>query len=347
MPSPVRKPLAALLVVAAGALGVVAAAAADTGLRPVDPISPNTERTLDIYYLLLAIAALVFLSVAVPLTYFVVRYRARGGDARREGPQVRGHTKLELTWTLVPIGLLAITAAFVAYKLPGITDIEAARGQRGAMEIRVEGRQYYWQYEYENGVIAIDELRVPVDTLVDVAITAPPGDVQHSFWVPPVGGKFDAIPGRTTHTEFRASKTGVYEGQCAEFCGLKHGAMLASVRVMPRAAFAGWLEEQATAQERGGSALGRATYRGACAKCHGFDGEGAIGPAIAGNGTLQNKEGLTTLLEEGQNLPSNPSFMPPVGRGWSERQIDALIAYVKSNETLAGGEGGGGGGGSG
>ena len=318
-----RRPLAVVALIAFGALFLATVASADTGFRPVDPISPNTERTLDIYYLLVAIAALVFLSVAVPLVYFVIRYRSRDDDPLREGPQVRGHTKLELAWTGIPVLLLLLVAVFVFYKLPGITDIEEARGQRDAMEVRVEGRQYSWQYEYANGVIAIDELRVPVDTLVDVAITAPDSDVQHSYWVPPVGGKFDAIPGRTTHTEFRPKKIGVYEGQCAEFCGLQHGAMLASVRVMPRGEFDRWLEQEATTQAAGSSTLGRETYRGACAKCHGFKAQGGFGPPLRGNSLLGEPAGLEQIVRNGRGQ------MPAVGDGWNDRQMEALAAYVK------------------
>src|ERR671914_52436 len=191
---------------------------AATGLTPVTAESPNAERIEDLYWFVAFWAAVVLLAVAVPLTLFVVRYRSRGRDRTVEGPQVHGSTRLEIAWTLVPIAILLIVTAFTFYKLPGITLEDEARA--GDLRIRVEGRQFYWQYRYPNGVIQIDQLRAPLDRLVVLEITAPESDVNHSYWVPGVGGKFDAIPGETTETAFQARETGVFEGQCAEFCGI-------------------------------------------------------------------------------------------------------------------------------
>jgi mono/diheme cytochrome c family protein len=82
-------------------------------------------------------------------------------------------------------------------------------------------------------------------------------------------------------------------------------------------------------------ALGKATWEGACATCHGLDGQGDVGPSIAGNGTLTNRDGLKTLLESGQNTPQFDYYMPPVARGWPPEQLDALMAYIESNKTLS------------
>jgi cytochrome c oxidase subunit II len=331
MPPPLRRPLA--LVILLGALLAQASVAKgdNGGFSPVDPVSPNGERIEDAYYLIAAIAVFVFLLVTIPLVIFVVRFRSRGRPRSVEGPQVRGNTGLELAWTALPVVLLALAAGFVFYKLPGITSLASAEGATD-LEITVEGRQFYWQYEYPNGVIAINRLRVPEGRVVDLEITAPESDVIHSFWIPALGAKFDAIPGETNDQEFRPLRTGVFPGQCGEFCGIQHAAMTAALEVLPADEFDRWLEEQARAQETGEGELGQATFAGACANCHGVGGEGLIGPALAGNPILEQREALEEVVRNGRGE------MPAVGEGWSETQMDALFRYLR--EELGGEDGG-------
>jgi cytochrome c oxidase subunit II len=303
MPQPV--PLAALL--------------AETGLTPVDAGSPNAERTIDIFWFIAFFAAFVLLLVAVPLVLFVVRYRSRGRPREEEGPQIRGNTNLEIAWTIAPVIILALISAYTFYKLPGIS-LEAEAEAR-ELTIQVEGRQFYWQYRYPNGAIAIDRLVAPADRVVELRITAPESDVNHSYWVPALSGKFDAIPGETTETSFRA-QPGTYEGQCAEFCGIQHAEMLAEIQVIPAAEFDAWVEEQAQAQAAGESDLGEQLFAGVCAKCHGDRGQGAIGPAFSAS-TVANPASVEQIVREGRNE------MPAVGAGWSEQQIEALTDYLR------------------
>ena len=331
-----RKPLALLALALGAAFLLVGDAFAGTGLAPVDPQSPNAERSRDLYYVLLVVAGFVFLTVTVPLVLFIVRYRSRGRGREVDGPQVRGHTRLELAWTAVPVLILVAVVSFVFYKLPGIVDLEEKAEAGAPLEVNVEGRQFYWLYEYPNGVVAVDRLRAPLGRLVKLKITAPEGDVNHSFWVPPIGGKFDAIPGQTTETEFRAQKLGLYRGQCGEFCGIQHAAMLASIQVLPREEFDRWLASEARRQEARTSTLGAETYAGACAKCHGFEGQGLIGPPLAGNALVGERESVEPVVRNGRGR------MPPVGRGWSDRQMDALMAYLKRELAQPQGTQGGG-----
>lgn len=327
-----RRSLVVLLGCLLGALNAIPiAAAGNGGFAPVEPVSPNAERTEDAYYLIAAFAIFVFLMVTVPLVIFIVRFRSRGRARTVEGPQIRGNTSLELAWTAVPVVILVIVAGFIFYKLPGITDLSSAEGAT-ELQINVEGRQFYWQYTYGNGVIAIDRLRVPVDRVVELEITAPEHDVVHSYWIPAIGGKFDAIPGETTELEFRADREGVYEGQCTEFCGAQHGVMTASIEVIPAAEFDRWLEREAQAQETGTSGLGEATYVGVCAKCHGLRGEGLIGPALADNPLLAQQEALEDVVRDGRGE------MPAVGRDWDDRQFEALSRYLQ--RELGGDDGG-------
>jgi cytochrome c oxidase subunit 2 len=298
---------------------VAAVLFAATGLTPVEAESPNAERIEDLYWFVSFWAALVLLAVAVPLAIFVIRYRSRGRDRTVEGPQIHGSTRLEIAWTLVPVVILLFVVAFTFYKLPGITLEDEA--QAGDLRIRVEGRQFYWQYRYPNGVIAIDRLVAPQGRLVLLEITAPENDVNHSYWVPGVGGKFDAIPGRTTETGFQADEVGLYEGQCAEFCGIQHTEMLAEIEVKPAEEFDSWLEEQAQAQEAGTSDLGEQTFAGACAKCHGPEGQGLIGPEFTSANTA-DPEAVAEVVRNGRGR------MPAIGEEWEDFHMEALTDYL-------------------
>jgi cytochrome c oxidase subunit II len=298
---------------------VAAVLFAATGLTPVEAESPNAERIADLYWFVSFWAALVLLAVAVPLTIFVIRYRSRGRARTVEGPQIHGSTRLEIAWTLVPVVILLFVVAFTFYKLPGITLEDEA--QAGDLRIRVEGRQFYWQYRYPNGVIAIDRLVAPKDRLVLLEITTPENDVNHSYWVPGIGGKFDAIPGRTTETGFQADEVGLYEGQCAEFCGIQHAEMLAEIEVRRAEEFDSWLEEQAQAQQAGSSDLGEQTFVGACAKCHGPEGQGLIGPEFTSANTA-DAEAVAQVVRNGRGR------MPPIGEEWEDFHMEALTDYL-------------------
>ena len=111
--------------------------------------------------------------------------------------QVHGHTGLELIWTAGPVVILAVIAAFVFYKLPGISNVPAASAN-DRVNVTVEGHQFYWLYRYPNGAVSINELHVPVGKLVYLTIES--ADVDHSFWVPELARTTDAIPGRTNST---------------------------------------------------------------------------------------------------------------------------------------------------
>lgn len=308
----------------------IAALLAATGLTPVEPDSPNTEDIADLFWFVSFWAAIVLLAVAIPLIYFIWRYRSRGRPRTVEGPQVHGSTRLEIAWTVVPVVILLIVAIFTFYKLPGIT-LEAAAGEQ-TLEVVVEGRQFYWQYRYPNGVIAIDTLRAPADRLVELKVTAPASDVIHSYWVPNLFAKVDAIPGRVVNTAFR-SRPGIYRGQCAEFCGIQHAEMFGEIEVLPAAEFDAWLEQEARAQETGESDLGEQIFNGACAKCHGDQGQGLIGPGFSAT-TVSNAASVAEIVRNGRGR------MPVVGEEWSDQQMKALTDYLAQRFGQEGGSGG-------
>jgi cytochrome c oxidase subunit 2 len=137
--------------------------------------------------------------------------------------------------------------------------------------------------------------------------------------VPSLGGKLDAIPGQTNRQSFRATRLGTFRGQCAEFCGIQHAAMLAYVKVLPGEEYDRWVSRRL----QSASEVGRETFQGVCATCHGLTGQGDIGPAIAQSPLLSDRNAMTLLLRNGRNK------MPAVGRTWSEKQLDATLDYLK------------------
>jgi cytochrome c oxidase subunit II len=292
------------------------------GLTPVEPASPSAEGIDDVYVFIGGFAALIFLSVMVPLALIIGRYRERGLPREADGPQVRGNVRLELLWTAIPVLIVIAIAGFTLYKAGGIEDPAKAEGGRSDepdLRILVEGRQFYFRYVYENGAVAMDRLRIPVDRLVELDVTAPKWDVIHSYWVPALGGKVDAIPGKMNHLRWLPKRTGLFDGKCAELCGIQHTDMTFQVEVLSGDEFDSWLEEAGGADA---GDLGESIFNLVCAKCHFAAPEYA--PNIAGNPILGDPEAVRDLVTNGQGR------MPPVGRDWSERELDALTEYLQT-----------------
>jgi cytochrome c oxidase subunit 2 len=317
------------LLVLAGLLLVAAVAAPlalgdNGGFTPVDPASPNAEGIKRSYLFVSVFTFAVFLLVEGLLLAFVIRFRRKRRERFADGPQIHGATRLELMWTFLPVAILVAIGVFVFVELPGIKNVPEA-GATGQLEVRVTGRQFYWQFEYPNGVIAIDTMRAPAGVPVRLEVVSPDDDVIHSWWIPALGGKIDAIPGTVNETWFQVEEPGVYTGQCAELCGIEHASMRASVEVLPQAEFDAWLAERRTEQTAGTSDLGEETWAGVCAKCHGLAGEGGVGRPLAGSPTLADREALETIVRNGRRT------MPAVGSGWTSEQIDALANYLEEN----------------
>jgi cytochrome c oxidase subunit 2 len=317
MPAPVRRLV--WIVVAAGALALASPAfAEDAGLTPVDPKSPNAEAINDTYWMLVGIGGVILLLVQGALLAFVVRYRRHRRPREVEGPQIHGNTSLEVLWTVVPVLIVAFIVGFVFYKLPEVSDFSEpaiASPDDAALEIDVAGRQFYWEFRYPDGSVTYDTLVAPVGRNVDVRVTAPGHDVIHSWWVPSLGGKIDAVPGQDNRTWFRAEEEGVYEGSCGEFCGIQHSAMQMTVRAVAPAGY-----EDELARHAGN---GEEQFAAACAKCHNLEGPQLIGPTLQGNPTLADVRALGELVRNGRGA------MPAVGRGWSDEQVRTLVEYTR------------------
>lgn len=281
------------------------------GLTPVPPASSGAGDIQDIYVFVGAFASAIFLIVTIPLALFVIRFRRAGRDRTFEGPQIRGHARLELAWTAIPILILVAIGAFTFVKLDGVR----AAGEAPDLVVSVEGRQFSWRFVYANGAVAFDTLRLPVDRTVRLEVSAPDSDVIHSFWVPALGGKVDAIPGVDNEMNLRPTRTGTFQGKCAELCGIQHGAMLFTTEVLPQAEFDRWLRRSVGRED-----LGQEIFDRVCSKCHFAAPEFA--PNIAGSPLLADADALRGIVRNGRGR------MPPVGETWTQREVDALVEFA-------------------
>ena len=310
-----RKLLSFVLAVLVALATAGVAAAANGGFTPLQPHSPNASHTETAYYVILAFTAVIFVVVESALVVFVWKYRGRGRARTVEGAQVHGHTRLELIWTVIPVLILCVIGVVVFLELPKIDSAPAASDP---IHVTVEGHQYYWQFDYPNGARSIGTLHVPVGQDVELEVVSQ--DVIHGWWIPELGGKIQAIPGRVNHTWFRADSAAVYHGQCAELCGVFHAQMLAGVDAQSASAYQTYITKTAAAT------IGRQEWTGVCATCHGALGQGGYGPDISTNSILTQTAALTSILRNG--VTGSIGAMPPVGDTWTKAQIAALVAYV-------------------
>src|SRR5829696_2465637 len=259
--------VAALLLATLGSLVFAGGAFADF-LTPESGGSPNADEIDSLYKIVLYIAIVVFVVVEGALLYSLVKFRAKRG---RVAAQIHGNTRLEISWTVGAALILVVLSAVTFAKLGAIQDppngsvggLQLAQGVLTAstseptppngrkLTICVTGRQYIWRYTYGANCksnafglpYSYQEMVVPANTTVVLDIQAT--DVIHSWWIPKLGGKFDAVPGYRNFTWFNAPHAGeTYTGQCAEFCGRGHADMTARVRVVSPAEYETWLADQ-------------------------------------------------------------------------------------------------------
>ena len=317
--SRVRRTAFATLATTVVALATATVAyAGNGGLLPGEAHSPNAHRIDDAFIFVAIFTGIILVLVEGALIAFIVKYRRGKRPRTAEGPQIHGSTKLEILWTVLPVVILAAIGSFVFYKLPGISDAPKAAAA-DQTTITVEGHQFYWLFRYPNQAVSIDTMVAPADQLVNEDIKGYDYDVNHSWWVPDLGGKYDAIPGTTNHTWFKAPQ-GSYVARCAELCGIQHALMDGTVKVVPRAQYDAFIK--ARLANASGPALGKEEWTGVCQKCHQLD-HAYVGPALRGNSLLADRKGIETLLRSGRGQ------MPAVGKNWTAAQLDALISWTK------------------
>jgi cytochrome c oxidase subunit 2 len=233
-------------------------------ITPKSGASPNARAISSLYKIVLYIAAVVFVLVEGALAYSLYKFRAKRGAV---AAQIHGNTRLEIGWTVAAALILVVLTVVTFIKLPSIvnppdsganglvlsasvTEPTPPNGKK--LDVCIQGRQYIWRYVYGNGCVndawalklpySYQEMVVPVDTTVVLTIQST--DVIHSWWVPSLGGKVDAVPGYTVYTWFKALHTGLFHGQCAQLCGVGHAAMTALVKVVTPAQYTAWVHRQ-------------------------------------------------------------------------------------------------------
>ncbi|MGH2830022.1 MAG: cytochrome c oxidase subunit II, partial [Actinomycetota bacterium] len=226
---------------ACAALGLLLAACKNVGpMDALNPEGPIARRQHGLFVPVFWIAAAMFVLVEGGIVFAVLKFRDRRNAAAPV--QIHGNTRLELGWTIAPAVLLGVIAIPVVVLIFSLAEVP--RGP-DVVHVRVTGHQWWWEYEYLDAdpvVATANEMVIPTGRRIAIEVTS--DDVIHSFWVPKLGGKQDAIPGRSNPLTLVADKTGTYYGQCAEFCALSHANMKLRVVAMPPAEFDRWLAGQ-------------------------------------------------------------------------------------------------------
>jgi cytochrome c oxidase subunit 2 len=288
-------------------------------------------------------AIIVLVIVDGGLLFAGFKFRARPGHTAK---QFHGHNFLELVWTVVP------TIMVISFSVMSFEKLNFMNDNRTGVEMTIptEGQQWSWLFHYpkEDRFKLIDgsyltvgeELHIPVDTKVLIQLSSK--DVIHSFWVPNIGGKKDAVPGRATELWIQADKPGTYKGQCFEFCGTGHADMLITLVVHPKAEYATWIRDALVVANR---AIDPATQKGRelflslpCAGCHtvkGTPASGKVGPdlthiaskkSIAGGAlTPVNEENLTKWLK---NPPAVKPDTKMPNLGLSDAQVHDIVQWL-------------------
>lgn len=311
-----------------------------TALDPRSDFARSIDQLQDLtIYLGFAVGLLVFALLA----YILVKFRYRPGSP--EPQQVHGNARLELAWTLLPALLVAVIA------VPTVRVIfeTQAEAPPNALTVDVIGWQWWWEFRYPvNGgrdtVVTANEVHVPVGTPVQLRLHG--GDIIHSFWIPQMGGKRDAIPGRVNRIVFTPQEPGIYLGACAEFCGESHALMKMRLVAHERAEFDEWLRSEAaparepTALTDSAVIVGRRlTVQGACAGCHVIRGTTAVGRAGPDLTHLARRTTIAAgiLPNNAENLKrwiDNPPAIKPGAKmpdlGLSEQDIEYIVAYLQT-----------------
>ncbi|MFM2182296.1 MAG: hypothetical protein RJB61_590 [Actinomycetota bacterium] len=271
-----RRVAAALTVLAAGVLAGCAKDAPQDLFRPAGPNAREIDEGLAGQRYIFYMAGVVALIVLVAVAYIVVRYRDRGQDIPE---QTHGNPKLEIALTIIPAVILATIAVPTVKKVFDLADTSDA-----ACVVNVTGQQWWWEYDYPaqncggieipEPIVTSGEMVLPVGTPVVLRITS--RDVIHSFWIPRLNGKRDAVPGRLHTLRMEADAPGIYIGQCTEFCGLSHARMRQAVAALSPTDFQTWVDNQlkpySAPMGNEVAVEGEATYIAQCARCHQVNG---------------------------------------------------------------------------
>ena len=276
------------------------------------------------------------------LVYAVVKFRGRAADDGREPAQVYGSSQIQLAWTVIPILIVVVMYLATARVIHAIQD---APQPASAVEVIVIGHQFWWEFRYPKlGIVTANEMHIPVSdaqhptpTFLDLLSA----DTDHSFWVPELAGKTDLIPNHPNRMWMDPHRTGVFLGQCAQYCGTQHAKMLLRISVDTPADFAAWVRaQQEPAVQDKSVAEGRRVFEStACINCHSVNGtaaNGRFGPdlthlmsrATIASGAAENTPQKLRLWIQDPDAIKPGSLMPAMQL--SEADLDAVLKYMET-----------------
>jgi len=308
------------------------------------PASTPAEAIQHLSLFVLTICTAIFLVVSGLLLYAVLKFRRSPDDNDREPAQIYGSNQVELAWTVIPMLIVVVLFLATARVIHAVQD---AQLPADTIEITAVGHQFWWEFRYpQQGFVTANELHVPINVLAHPSpthITLLSADTDHSFWVPRLAGKTDLIPNRTNSMWIDPHEAGVYEGQCAQYCGTQHAKMLLRVIVEPRADFERLAAGQrALARTSDNTTRGRRIFEStACVNCHSVCGTGAhgtFGPDLThlmSRGTIA--AGAAPLTPENlRRWILNPDSFKPGSKmpamQLTPDELDAVTAYLLSLE---------------
>jgi cytochrome c oxidase subunit 2 len=306
------------------------------------PVSTPAQSIFDLSLFVLEVTAAVFVVVFSLLTYAALKFRKRKATDGREPTQVYGSSQLELAWTVIPV-LIVVTLFLATARV--IASIQNAPKPRNAIEVTVIGHQFWWEYRYPSlKVVTANELHIPVSDPAHPTptfLTLLSADTDHSFWVPRLAGKTDLIPNHPNSMWVDPHETGLFLGQCAQYCGTQHALMLLRVYVQTRDEFDRWVGEQSQpALTAGPISEGQKIFeRTACINCHAVAGtaaNGRFGPdlthlmsrdTIAAGAVPNTPANLRRWIQDPNTIKPG-SKMPAMGL--SDRELDGVTQYLET-----------------
>ncbi|MFK7954553.1 MAG: cytochrome c oxidase subunit II [Lysobacterales bacterium] len=350
------------IALAAGALLATGAAKAEYGLNMPRGVTPYSVEVYELHMTILWICVVIGIGVFGAMFYSMFKHRKSKGH---EAAQFSHSTVAEITWTIIPIVILVVmaipaTKTLIKMEQTGDTD----------MTVKITGYQWKWRYDYieddisflstldpasnaarqlgsgidpttvPNYLLEVDRhVVLPTNTKIRFLITAE--DVLHAWWVPDLGWKRDAIPGKVNEGWTYIEQEGIYRGQCAELCGKDHGFMPIVIDARSPADYAAWVAEQKSEQVAMAAEAqrdwthaelfqrGQGVYEQQCAACHQLNGEGLAPafPALAGSAVA------TGPVSDHLNVVVNGrpgTAMQAFGRTLSETDIAAALTYTRS-----------------
>jgi len=330
-------PIRRRIVHVVGSAAIVLALTACGPHSMLSPHSPEAHSIASTWWLMFALALAVYIVVAALIGIAILRRGAKVDESRRRRFENRF---IVIGGLVIPIAILGVTAVAtvaVANKLS-----PSAAAAQPQVQITVKGEQWWWRIEYPNdGITTANEIHVPIDQAVDITLVS--DNVIHSLWVPELNGKADVIPGQINHLRFTATKTGRFDGRCAEFCGIQHARMEFVVFVDSTQDYQKWVtDNRAPAADPTDAAARRGrdlVENSSCAGCHKVSGtpaQGLLGPDLShvasrktlAAGTVDNTpDGMAAWLDHTQSLKKG-AHMPEVDL--TAEQIHELVEYMKT-----------------